>query len=67
MFHFPITRAWHSGDVVLGVMGMKKPSILNVARLAFALIGLAGNILIEQGQLKQDVIEIGGKHWRRID
>lgn len=63
----PITRLWHSGDVVLGVMGVKeKPSVLNILRLGFALVGLAGNIVIERSQLQQDVIEIGGVKWKRL-
>jgi len=63
----PITRMWHIGDVVLGGMGAKeKHSFLSMARLVFAIIGLAGNIVIEQEQLKRDVIEIGGVKWKRM-
>lgn len=64
----PITRAWHIGDVILAGVGVKdKPSLFNVARLAFALVGLAGNVVIERSQLKSDVIEIGGVKWKRLD
>lgn len=63
----PITRAWHIGDVALGILGAKRePSLLNVARLIFAAVGLAGNIVIEREQLKRDVIEIGGVMWKRM-
>lgn len=63
----PVTRAWHIGDVVLGVADLKKkPSWFEVARLAYALVGLVGNIVIEKEQMKQDVIEIGGVKWKRI-
>lgn len=63
----PVTRLWHGADVVLGFLGVKeKPSVLNVLRLGFALIGLAGNVLIERDQLKKDIIEIGGVKWKRV-
>lgn len=63
----PVTRLWHIGDVVLGVADYKKkPSWFEAARLAFAIVGLVGNVVIERGQLKQDVIEIGGVKWKRV-
>ena len=63
----PITRLWHIGDVVLGVMDYKKkPSKFELARLAFALIGLVGNVIIERDQLSKDIIEVGGVKWKRI-
>jgi hypothetical protein len=63
----PITRAWHIVDVALGIGGTKEePSLLNVARLIFAVVGLAGNVVIEKQQLKRDVIEMGGIKWKRL-
>lgn len=52
----------------IGYIGCQKrePSLLNVARLIFAAVGLAGNIVIEREQLKRDVIEIGGVMWKRM-
>jgi hypothetical protein len=62
----PSTRTWHIADVVLAGAGLKeKRSTLNVIRLAFALVGLAGNVLIERNQLTKEEIEIGGVKWTR--
>jgi hypothetical protein len=64
----PITRVWHAIDVGVGVAAViKRPSMFNIARLGFALIGLAGNVFIEQGQLRQNIIEVGGVKWKRLD
>lgn len=64
----PVTRAWHIGDVILGVADFKKkPSWFEVARLIYALVGLAGNIIIEHEQVRSNVIEVGGKRWKKLD
>lgn len=42
-----ITRAWHIGDVILGAASLKRDrSVLNISRVAFALIGLGGNFIL---------------------
>ncbi len=62
------TRVWHAVDVVFGLIEIKrKPNLWTALRLSVALIGLAGNVLIERDQLKCDVIEIGGVKWKRCD
>jgi hypothetical protein len=43
-----VTFIWHVGDVALGLVGMRHPTRFNTARLIFALVGLAGNIVIAQ-------------------
>lgn len=64
----PVTRVWHIIDVGLGIAGVKeKHSFFSVTRLGFAIIGLAGNILIERSQVRKDVIELGGHHWKKLD
>lgn len=67
MLRVPVTRVWHAGDVALGLVAMRKPTPFNIARLIFALVGLIGNIAIERSQLGQDIIEVGGVKWRRLD
>lgn len=67
MKKLPITRVWHAIDVGVGIAAViKRPSLFNFSRLGFALIGLAGNLFIEAGQLRQDIIEVGGVRWKRI-
>jgi uncharacterized membrane protein YuzA (DUF378 family) len=64
----PITRVWHGVDVILAVAGMgRKPTMLNAARLAFALVGLAGNIVISRQQLASKEITIEGVKYRRAN
>lgn len=68
MKKLPLTRVWHGIDVGVGIAAViKRPSLFNIARLGFALIGLAGNVFIEAGQLRQDIIEVGGVRWKRLD
>ncbi len=43
-----LTLVWHIGDVALGVVAMRKPTKFNTARLIFALVGLAGNLVFAQ-------------------
>lgn len=50
-----LTRSWHIGDVILCAYAARKtPSGMNTLRVAWAIIGLAGNIVITYQQKRQN-------------